>query len=145
VIAEPFTADPALPGLEAAGDPDSMLRHFGEHLRPAGETAYEIRDCRLSRVRYRRGERCVLQYILNLSHPVTGAERAQWVTGVIIVGCPRSGTTLLRGMVNAHPLVGHPVRTPPSRKGEWTQRRHLAPHWVCAERARQPPGERQDR
>jgi hypothetical protein len=86
VIAEPFTADPALPGLEAAGDPDSMLRHFGEHLRPAGETAYEIRDCRLSRVRYRRGQRCVLQYVLNLSHPVTGAERAQWVTGVKYTG-----------------------------------------------------------
>ena len=55
MIAEPFTADPALPGLEAAGDPDSMLRHFGEHLRPAGETAYEIRDCSLSRVRLSQG------------------------------------------------------------------------------------------
>jgi hypothetical protein len=78
VIVEPFAADPAFPGLESAGDPDSMRRLFGEHLRPVGETAYSIRDCRLSRVRYRKGRRCVLQYALSLSHPATGAERTQW-------------------------------------------------------------------
>ena len=86
MIVEPFAADPAFPGLESAGDPDSMRRLFGEHLRPVGETAYSIRDCRLSRVRYRKGRRCVLQYALSLSHPATGAERTQWVTGVMYTG-----------------------------------------------------------
>jgi phosphotransferase family enzyme len=86
MIVEPFAADPAFPGLEAAGDPDSMRRLFGVYLRPAGETAYSIRDCRLSRVRYRKGRRCVLQYALSLVHPVTGSERTQWVTGVMYTG-----------------------------------------------------------
>ncbi|MBA3425748.1 MAG: hypothetical protein H0U04_14665, partial [Rubrobacter sp.] len=86
MIVEPYAADPAFPGLEAAGDPVSMRQLFGEHLRPAGETAYTIRDCRLSRVRYRKGARCVLQYVLTLSHPATGAERTQWVTGVMYTG-----------------------------------------------------------
>ncbi len=86
MIVEPYAADPAFPDLEAAGDPVSMRQLFGEHLRPAGETAYTIRDCRLSRVRYRKGARCVLQYVLTLSHPATGAERTQWVTGVMYTG-----------------------------------------------------------
>ena len=86
VIVEPFSADPAFPGLQSSGDPDSMRRLFEEHLRPVGETAYSIRDCRLSRVRYRKGRRCVLQYVLSLSHPATGVERTQWVTGVMYTG-----------------------------------------------------------
>ncbi|MGH3147609.1 MAG: phosphotransferase, partial [Rubrobacter sp.] len=86
MIVEPFAADPAFPGLEAAADPASMRRLFGEYLHPAGEPAYAIQDCRLSRVRYRKGTRCVLQYVLGLSHPFTGAERTQWVTGVMYAG-----------------------------------------------------------
>ena len=86
MIVEPFAADPAFPGLQSSGDPDSMRRLFEEHLRPVGETAYSIRDCRLSRVRYRKGRRCILQYVLSLSHPATGAERTQCVTGVMYTG-----------------------------------------------------------
>ncbi|QIN82491.1 phosphotransferase [Rubrobacter tropicus] len=83
MIVEPFAADPAFPGLALAGDPDAMRSLFAEHLRPVGETPYEISGCKLFRVRYRKGARCVLQYSLDLHDPVTGAEHTQWVTGVM--------------------------------------------------------------
>lgn len=86
MIVEPFAADPAFPGLELAGDTSSMRRLFREHLRPSGGTAYSIEDCNLFRVRYRKGARCVLQYVLRLAHPASGAERTQWVTGVMYAG-----------------------------------------------------------
>jgi hypothetical protein len=56
---------------------------FQRHLRPLNNKAYQVRDCRLSRIRYRRGERCVLQYTLRLAEADTGSERIQWVTGVM--------------------------------------------------------------
>ncbi len=86
MIVEPFAADPAFPGLQTAGDPTSVRRLLERHLRPAGATAYSIRVCRVSRVRYRKGARCVLQYVLDLVDPATGVERSQWVTGVMYAG-----------------------------------------------------------
>lgn len=83
MIVEPFAADPAFPGLAFAGDVDSMRDLFAEHLRPVGETPYEISGCNLFRVRYRKGARCVLQYSLDLSDPTSGTTRTQWVTGVM--------------------------------------------------------------
>jgi Phosphotransferase enzyme family len=56
---------------------------FQRNLRPLNNKAYQVRDCRLSRIRYRRGERCVLQYTLRLAEADTGSERIQWVTGVM--------------------------------------------------------------
>ena len=76
-------ADPSFPQLQVAGDPESMRRVFQKHLRPLNNKAYHVRDCRLSRVRYRRGERCVLQYTLRLAEADTGSERILWVTGVM--------------------------------------------------------------
>ena len=76
-------ADPSFPQLQVAGDPESMRVLFQEHLRPLNNKAYQVRDCRLSRIRYRRGERCVLQYTLRLAEADTGSERIQWVTGVM--------------------------------------------------------------
>jgi Phosphotransferase enzyme family len=76
-------ADPVFPGLGIASDPDIMREIFQEHLRPLDNKAYHVRDCRLSRVRYRRGVRCVLQYTLRLAEADTGSERVQWVTGVM--------------------------------------------------------------
>jgi hypothetical protein len=75
--------DPSFPQLQVAGDPESMRGVFQKHLRPLNNKAYHIRDCRLSRVRYRRGNRCVLQYTLRLAEADTGSERIQWVTGVM--------------------------------------------------------------
>ena len=76
-------ADPSFPQLQVAGDPESMRVVFQKHLRPVNNKAYQIRDCRLSRIRYRRGARCVLQYTLRLVEADTGCERIQWVTGVM--------------------------------------------------------------
>jgi hypothetical protein len=76
-------ADPSFPQLQVAGDPESMRGVFQKHLRPLNNKAYHVRDCRLSRVRYRRGARCVLQYTLRLLEADTGSERIQWVTGVM--------------------------------------------------------------
>src|SRR5918998_3847740 len=76
-------ADPSFPQLQVAGDPESMRVVFQKHLRPLNNKAYHVRDCRLSRVRYRRGNRCVLQYTLRLAAADTGSERIQWVTGVM--------------------------------------------------------------
>ncbi len=81
--AESLTADPSLPQLETARDPELMRDVFQRHLRSLGEEAYQIRDCRLSFVRYRQGRRCILEYTLLLEEPRTGRERSQWVTGVI--------------------------------------------------------------
>ena len=75
--------DPSFPQLQVAGDPESMRGVFQRHLRPLNNKAYQVRDCRLSRIRYRRGERCVLQYTLRLAEADTRSERIQWVTGVM--------------------------------------------------------------
>jgi hypothetical protein len=83
VSVKPLLADPVFPGLSVASDPELMRGVFEEHLRPLSGGTYRIIDCRLSRIRYRRGARCVLQYILRLTDPNTGYERTQWVTGVM--------------------------------------------------------------
>ena len=64
-------ADPTFPQLQVAGDPESMRGVFRKHLRPLNNKAYHVRDCRLSRIRYRRGNRCVLQYTLRLAEADT--------------------------------------------------------------------------
>lgn len=78
-----FLADPAFPHLGIAGDPGAMREVLQEHLRPLEGKVYHVRDCRISRVRYRKGARCVLQYVLRLAEPGTDYELIQWVTGVI--------------------------------------------------------------
>ena len=80
---KPLLADPVFPGLGVASDPELMRGVFEEHLRPISGGTYRVIDCRLSRFRYRRGARCVLQYTLRLTDPDTGCERIQWVTGVM--------------------------------------------------------------
>jgi Phosphotransferase enzyme family len=80
---ELLLADPVFPGLGVARDPEIMREIFQKHLQPLNNKAYHVRDCRLSRVRYRRGARCVLQYTLRLVEADTGCERIQWVTGVM--------------------------------------------------------------
>jgi hypothetical protein len=76
-------ADPRLPQLEVAGDPELMRDVFQRHLRPLGEKAYQVRECRISRVRHKPAEYCVLHYDLLLEEPDTGCERSQLVSGVV--------------------------------------------------------------
>jgi Phosphotransferase enzyme family len=78
-----FPADPDLPQLAIASDPGLMLEAFRTHLRPLTRETYHVQDCQLSRIRYRRSARCVLQYTLRLVEPRTGREWSQWVTGVV--------------------------------------------------------------
>jgi hypothetical protein len=86
---EAFPADPALPQLRIASDPERMREVFQRHLRPLNGKAYYIQDCLLWRLRYRRATRCILQYTLRLVEPggrpadTTGREWNQWVTAEI--------------------------------------------------------------
>ncbi len=83
---KPYPADPGLPQLKIASDPELMREIFRRHLRPLTRKAYHIRDCLLSRVRYHQADRCLLRYTLGLVEPTTDRERSQWVTGVIYAG-----------------------------------------------------------
>src|SRR5215211_4156429 len=80
---KPLLAAPVFPGLDVASDPEIMRGVFADYLRPLRGGTYRVTDCRLSRVRYRRGTRCVLQYTLRLADSATGHERIQSVTGVM--------------------------------------------------------------
>ena len=80
---EAFPADPGLPQLKIASDPELMREMFRGHLSPLTGRVYHIQDCLLSWIRYLRGVRCMLQYTLRLVEPGTGRERSQWVSGVI--------------------------------------------------------------
>ena len=84
--AERFPADPNLPHLKVAGDPELMREVFQRHLRPLGEEEYQVRECRIFHVRYLRTLRCLLQYNLRLAEVGTGRERSQWVSGAMHEG-----------------------------------------------------------
>jgi Phosphotransferase enzyme family len=86
VKAERFPADPAFPHLEIAGDNELMRKVFQQHLPALDDEIYHIKECRLSRVRYRRRSRCVLQYTLRIAESASGYEQIQWVTGVMYAG-----------------------------------------------------------
>ena len=72
-----------MPQLEVAKDPELMREVFQRHLRPLSERIYEVRECRIFRVRHRQGKRCILEYTLRLEELDTGHERSERVTGVM--------------------------------------------------------------
>ncbi len=78
-----FPTDRNFPGLELAADLSAMREIFRARLRPLAVGIGEIWDCALVRVRYRPGDRCLLQYSVRLVDPATGRERSQWVTGAL--------------------------------------------------------------
>jgi Ser/Thr protein kinase RdoA (MazF antagonist) len=86
VSAKPFPTDPSFPQLGVAGNPELMREVFQRHLQPLGEKAYQIRECRISRTRYRQAIRCVVHYDLRLEESCTGRERIQWVSAVMHAG-----------------------------------------------------------
>lgn len=93
VNAGTLTGDPTLPHIEVSSDPDAMLQIFRDHLRPAGDTIYEIRGCRLSRIRYRAGFRCVLQYTLRIAELDSGKERDLPVSGAMYAASGKAERT----------------------------------------------------
>lgn len=88
-----LTGDPTLPHIEISSDPDAMLQILRDHLRPAGDTAYEIRGCRLSRIRYRAGFRCVLQYTLRIADLDSGKEWDLPVSGAMYAASGKAERT----------------------------------------------------
>ena len=78
-----FPRDPALPQLVMAVDELRMREVFQQHLRPRLGRTYEVQECRLNRVRCRRGNRCILQYGLRLIEAGSGHEWEQSVTGCL--------------------------------------------------------------
>ncbi|MBA3473412.1 MAG: phosphotransferase [Rubrobacter sp.] len=86
-VAQPsLPADPSLPQLEVARDPELMREVFQRHLRPLDKKTYRIRECRISRTRHHDEHYMPQQYLLYtlvLEEPDKGRELTQWVTGVI--------------------------------------------------------------
>ncbi|MBI2527472.1 MAG: phosphotransferase [Candidatus Rokubacteria bacterium] len=74
-----FPADPVLHQLPMALDPGHMRKVFSERLADVGQRRLQVEACRVERVRYRRGERCVLQYALSLRNAWTGLAQQRWV------------------------------------------------------------------
>jgi hypothetical protein len=77
-----FPEDPSFPQLEAARDPELMREVFQGHLRPLGGEEYQVRECRVSRIRHPANQ-CIVEYALRLEDLGTGYNRSQWVTGVM--------------------------------------------------------------
>ena len=72
--------------FEAAKNPELMRNILQGSLRPLDGKTYQIQDCQVHSIRYRRAEHWRLQYELRLLEPDTGRERALWVTGWIYPG-----------------------------------------------------------
>jgi aminoglycoside phosphotransferase (APT) family kinase protein len=81
VAPAPVPEDPVLPHLAEALDPVAMLALFRGELTPAGE--FGIEDCRVDRIRYRRGARAIIQYTVRLVAPSGGELREQWITALL--------------------------------------------------------------
>ena len=83
VDAGPHLQDPSFPKLEVVKDPELMRQVFQRHLQPLDGKTYQVLDCRIHYIHYRRAARCVVQYTLCLAEPETGREWSQWVSGVL--------------------------------------------------------------
>ena len=79
----PPLADPSFPKLEVVKDPELMREVFQRHLQPLDGKTYQLLDCRIHYVHYRRAARCVVQYTLRLAEPETGREWSRWVSGAL--------------------------------------------------------------
>ncbi len=73
-----YLDDPAFPCLALALDTRQMVGFLTPLL--VDEDHWSISGCRLERLRYRKGVRCILHYEVTLRHE-SGAETSHWVTG----------------------------------------------------------------
>lgn len=76
-----YLGDPAFPQLALAVDAPHMARHFERLL--AAPTQWGVTACRLERLRYRGGTRCILYYEITLHRTSDGAEQLSWITGYL--------------------------------------------------------------
>ncbi len=72
--------DPAFPTLALALDTSLMVSHLAPLIAEEGQ--WSISGCRLLRLRYRRGVRCILHYAVTVRHE-SGVESEHWVTGFL--------------------------------------------------------------
>ena len=73
-----YLTDPELPFLSLALD-SNMVRHFCQALISDNVDA-SISNCRVARLRYRRAQRCIIQYELTL-RLADGSEQTHWLVG----------------------------------------------------------------
>ena len=73
-----YLTDPELPFLSLALD-GNMVRHFCQALISDNVNA-SISNCRVARLRYRRAQRCIIQYELTL-RLADGSEQTHWLVG----------------------------------------------------------------
>ncbi len=78
-----FSPDPAFPHLATAMDPEAMRGWLTKTLAPSNAWPLAIRDCRLSIVRHRPGERCLVEYLLTLVDGDSGRTWERMVTGFL--------------------------------------------------------------
>jgi len=78
-----FPSDSNLPTLVVACNTEQMREYFQTLLRPDTKEAFEITDCRLILLRYRRGFRCILHYELDVLEISTGLLFTKWVAGTL--------------------------------------------------------------
>jgi hypothetical protein len=112
MIADRLPAEPDFPQLQTVSDPELMRDYFQAYLRPMTRRPRQVRSCKVSRVRYRQGSRCILHYTLLLVEPETGQEWSQWVSGTIYALAGRAARTWrkLRAADAGRP-VADPART----------------------------------
>jgi hypothetical protein len=92
-----FPFDSKLPELAVAANPAEMTRMFAQHLWPTAAHRLEVEDCKISRIRYRRHTRCVLQYSLTLRDRSTGQSTRQWLTGALYAEPERAAHMARKG------------------------------------------------
>jgi hypothetical protein len=83
---EPSPTDLNFAKIEVAKDHELMREVFQGHLQPLDGKVYQVRECQIDYIHYRRATRCVVQYALRLAEPETGRERSQWVSGTMYAG-----------------------------------------------------------
>lgn len=81
VVTSCYLGDPAFPQLALAVDAPRMARHFERLL--TAPTQWRVTACRLDRLRYRGGTRCILYYEITLHRTSDAAKQLSWITGYL--------------------------------------------------------------
>ena len=101
-----YLTDPTLPFLSSALDGE-IVRHFCRAL-IGDDIETSIVSCRVTRVRFRRAQRCIIQYELTLRR-ADGAEQVHWLVGYQYADCRKyraRANQLQRLTADRHPVDG---------------------------------------
>jgi len=92
--AAPFPFDACIPELAGAVDLQVAAPLLVRHL--LGDADARVEACRVTRLRYRPEDRCVLQYALTVSNARTAGFTTELVTGTIYAGSGRAARRAAR-------------------------------------------------